>query len=167
MIFFKKYNWLIIITLFSIGCDGTNDIPTENYLRARINGEVWEAFQITAQNEALPSGEVRITIAASSDLNETIFIIIQDFENQLNVRTQEITSLANGDALGYRQPGTGTGTETHSSFNCGATNGTIFVQEYNVEEGFITGNFIGTVCAQGGQNPITLTEGEFLRIQLD
>ena len=167
MNFFNKYSFLVIITLLILGCDGTNDFPTENYLRVRINGEVWEAFQINVQRQQLASGELRITITANSDLNETIFIIIQEFEDRLNSRTQEITSLANGDAIGYRLPGTGTGTETHSSFNCGTTNGSIFVQEYNPTEGYLTGNFIGTVCQQGGQNPITFTEGEFLRLDLD
>ncbi len=167
MKFLKKNSCFALLFLILLGCDDSNNFPTENYLRVRINGQIWEAFQVNTQNTQLNNGEIRISIAASSDLNETIFIIIQGFEDQINSRTQQITSLANGDALAYRAAGTGTGTETHSSFNCGTTNGSIFVQEYNATEGYITGNFIGTVCAAGGQDPITFTEGEFLRVNLD
>lgn len=158
----------IILHLFFLsGCDNSNDIPTENYIRLNINGNFWEAFQVNAQTSQTASGELKISITAISDLNETVFIIIQGFEDQLTGRTQEISSLANGDALAYRKPGTGTGTETHSSFTCNITNGSIFVVEYNKEAAFITGNFVGTVCAQGGQDPISFSEGEFLRVKLD
>jgi|GEM_PF-7041718 len=158
---------LLFLLPFLSGCDNNNDIPTENYLRLNINGNFWEAFQISTQTDVTASDELRISIAATSDLNETVFIIVQGFEDQLTGRTQEISSLANGDALAYRLPGTGTGTETHSSFTCNVTNGSIFVVEYNKEASYITGNFVGTVCAQGGQDPISFSEGEFVRVQLD
>lgn len=158
---------LILHLLFLSGCGNNSDIPTENYLRLNMNGNFWEAFQVSAQTSQTASGELRISIAGTSDLNETVFIIIQGMEDQLTGRTQEISSLANGDALAYRLPGTGTGTETHSSFTCNITNGSIFIVEYNKEAGYITGNFVGTVCAQGGQDAISFSEGEFVRIQLD
>jgi hypothetical protein len=164
--FFAVLLLLPCLCFFS-GCDNSNNIPTENYLRLNINGNFWEAFQINTQTTQTSSGELRISIVATSDLNETVFIIIQGFEDQLTGRTQEISSLANGDALAYRLPGTGTGTETHSSFGCSNTSGSMFIQEYNKTAGYITGTFGGTVCAQGGQDPITFSEGEFLQIKLD
>ncbi|MEM1134514.1 MAG: hypothetical protein AAGI07_01655 [Bacteroidota bacterium] len=155
----------ILILLFA--CSDNNDIPTENYLRVRVNGVEWEAFQINIQKQEVNSGEVEISIVATSDLNEAVIIGIQAFENELQGRTQEVTSLANGDFFGYRSPGAGTGLETHSSFGCSSIDGTIFIEEYNAEEGYISGSFGGTVCEQGGQNPITLTEGTFTRLAFD
>ena len=157
---------IFVFLLALLSCDST-DYPTENYLRVFINGVEWEAFQIEVSQTENNNGEKEISIVATADLNEAVVIGVQGFESEIQGRTQEITSLANGDFLGYREQGVGTGIETHTSFGCTNVNGSIFIDEYNVSEGYISGTFGGTVCKQGGQNLVTFSSGEFIRLPLD
>ncbi|UZR94308.1 hypothetical protein [Chondrinema litorale] len=152
------------LLLFS--CD-SDEYPTENYMHLYINGYEWEAFQFQVTSTQNSNGEVEIAIIATAELNEAVIIGIQGFPDEIQSRTQEITSLANGDFLGYREEGNATGIETHSSFGCTTIDGSIFIDEYNTDEGYISGTFGGTVCSTGAQDVVTFSSGEFLRISLD
>ncbi|WP_020530798.1 DUF6252 family protein [Flexithrix dorotheae] len=152
---------LILIPVIFGGCSGDQISPI-NRLVGMVNGDPFESLSIQAKVTTESNGELRILINAQDELNEAIFVGIQETEQNI-LGTHEVI-LNSGEFLGYREPGSLTTIETQSSFNCSPVLGTIFISEFNQQKKTISGTFEGTVCSFGGVPVIALTQGEFVSV---
>lgn len=134
---------------------------TPNTMAALLNGAPWESGQVSVNVQQV-NNELQIRMAGIVGSNEAVYLGISVPEAQI-LGTHTITSQANGEFLAYSAPGSAGLIETHTSFNCPTISGAIIVEDYNANEGYISGSFLGTICElNGGQ--LRIEEGTFFRI---
>ncbi|MDW7691888.1 hypothetical protein R9C00_15905 [Flammeovirgaceae bacterium SG7u.111] len=134
-----------------------------NTLTADINELTWVGdSSFTSAVVSENNGFVNILISSVNGSNEGIYLAISSRPEDVS-GTHQVTSQANGTFIAYSKPGSTPGLESHNSFNCTSTNGTIIITEFDSKNKVITGEFTGNVCNQTGEQ-LKIANGFFYRL---